>query len=222
MIGPVGRIAVYLEVGAKRTFANAVDWPGWSRHARAEADALEAVFDYAPRYARAVGAAAAFEPPSTLADLDVVERLEGDATTDFGAPSAWSTADLEPMDERAVARHGSLLSAAWSALNAAARAAEGKELATGPRGGGRSLAKIVDHVADAEIAYLSKLGSRRPPAGVDSREFVLEVLAARARDEEPSNPSRVAKRWPPRFFVRRAAWHALDHAWEIEDRVAEG
>jgi hypothetical protein len=23
----------------------------------------------------------------------------------------------------------------------------------------------------------------------------------------------------PRYFVRRAAWHILDHAWEIEDRI---
>ncbi|CAN5828742.1 hypothetical protein BH20CHL8_BH20CHL8_11020 [soil metagenome] len=25
--------------------------------------------------------------------------------------------------------------------------------------------------------------------------------------------------WTPRYFVRRAAWHVLDHAWEIEDRA---
>jgi hypothetical protein len=25
--------------------------------------------------------------------------------------------------------------------------------------------------------------------------------------------------WSPRYFARRAAWHVLDHAWEIEDRV---
>jgi len=26
-------------------------------------------------------------------------------------------------------------------------------------------------------------------------------------------------RWTPRRFVRRVAWHVLDHAWEIEDRL---
>ena len=30
---------------------------------------------------------------------------------------------------------------------------------------------------------------------------------------------RVAKPWSPRYAVRRAAWHVLDHAWEIEDRT---
>jgi hypothetical protein len=24
--------------------------------------------------------------------------------------------------------------------------------------------------------------------------------------------------WTPRFAVRRSAWHALDHAWELQDR----
>jgi hypothetical protein len=26
------------------------------------------------------------------------------------------------------------------------------------------------------------------------------------------------KDWPLRYAARRIAWHALDHAWEIEDR----
>jgi hypothetical protein len=25
-------------------------------------------------------------------------------------------------------------------------------------------------------------------------------------------------KWPPAYAARRIAWHALDHAWEIEDR----
>lgn len=25
--------------------------------------------------------------------------------------------------------------------------------------------------------------------------------------------------WPARYAARRIAWHALDHAWEIEDRT---
>jgi hypothetical protein len=24
--------------------------------------------------------------------------------------------------------------------------------------------------------------------------------------------------WPARYFVRRTAWHVLDHAWEMQDR----
>ena len=40
---------------------------------------------------------------------------------------------------------------------------------------------------------------------------------------EPSDGSPIAgKRWPLRYAARRIAWHALDHAWEIEDRSDPG
>ena len=42
---------VYLEVGAKRTFAMALDWPGWGRSGRTADEALEALADYVARYA---------------------------------------------------------------------------------------------------------------------------------------------------------------------------
>ena len=46
------------------------------------------------------------------------------------------------------------------------------------------------------------------------REDVLAVL------REPSDGSPIAgRKWPPRYAARRIAWHALDHAWEIEDRT---
>ncbi len=38
-------IEVYLEIGAKRTFANAVEWPGWSRAGRDEDAALQALVE---------------------------------------------------------------------------------------------------------------------------------------------------------------------------------
>jgi hypothetical protein len=34
----------------------------------------------------------------------------------------------------------------------------------------------------------------------------------------PAAGPRGGKIWSVRYFVRRTAWHALDHAWEIEDR----
>ena len=42
---------VYLEVGTKRVFACAVDWPGWCRSGRGEENALEALATAASRYA---------------------------------------------------------------------------------------------------------------------------------------------------------------------------
>ena len=40
-----------------------------------------------------------------------------------------------------------------------------------------------------------------------------------ASGEMPERGPRGGVLWKPRYFVRRAAWHALDHAWEIEDRL---
>ena len=93
-----------------------------------------------------------------LSDLRVVERLEGNATTDFGAPDAVPSSDLRPVDESQLKRWQAILTACWAAFDAAALAAAGKELRKGPRGGGRELEGIVRHVQGAGEAYLGKLG----------------------------------------------------------------
>jgi hypothetical protein len=103
-------------------------------------------------------------------------------------------------------------------LDRAAAAAEGQALTKGPRGGGRDLGKIVAHVREAEGGYLSALGSR-PPKDGETRGAIERVLRARARRDPPERVPRSGKLWSPRYFVRRTAWHALDHAWEIEDRL---
>ena len=84
-MGPA-KIPTYLEFGAKRTFAGAVEWPGWCRSGRDEPAALEVLYDSAPRYAKVLrGTRLGFEAPDGASAIRVVERLEGDATTDFGA-----------------------------------------------------------------------------------------------------------------------------------------
>ena len=68
-------IPVYLEIGQTRTFAAALDWPGWCRSGRDEASALQALYDYGPRYARALKTARlSFRPPSAVSDLIIVEQ----------------------------------------------------------------------------------------------------------------------------------------------------
>ena len=81
-------IKVYVEVGKKKTFASAMDWPGWSRGSRDEGAALGALFDYGPRYARVLaGTGVAFQAPADASAFEVIERHEGNSTTDFGAPA---------------------------------------------------------------------------------------------------------------------------------------
>ena len=211
------RYEVTVERGAKRVFAGANAWPGWCRGGRTEEAALEALLAYGPRYAKAVGRRRlGYVAPTDVDRFRVVERLTGNATTDFGAPGVAPRSDGRPVDEEEARRLAAIMKACWSALDRAAAAADGHALRTGPRGGGRQLAAIVEHVANAEVAYLSKLGAR-PPAR-DARATIVAVFASRARGELPERTPRSGVLWTPRYFMRRAAWHVLDHAWEIEDR----
>ena len=214
-----GRIPVYLEVSPKRTFAGAIEWPGWCRAGKTADDALEALVAYADRYASMIARSRlGFKAPGSIEDLEVVERLKGNATTEFGAPGVPPKADDRPLSEAELNRLTNILEASWRAFDRAAEGAVGVTLTKGPRGGGRDLPKIVGHVMGAEEGYLGALGSRRPPESGDLRKTVLKTLAARAQNKPLADPNKVKKLWSPRFYVRRSAWHALDHAWEIEDR----
>jgi hypothetical protein len=225
-MAPRKALRIYLERGDKRTFACALDWPGWCRSGRTDEDAVEALLAYGKRYARvARRAKVPFEAPEDGAAVDIVDRLKGGGGTDFGVPGAIPKADGAPVNSAELKRQSALLTASWAAFDSAARSARGRQLRKGPRGGGRDLAKMTGHVLEAEVAYLSLLGSRRPKGGKAAdqmsmvRAAVLGTLDAVVSGTPVADPSNTKRRWQPRYFVRRAAWHVLDHAWEIEDRV---
>ena len=227
MMRRTGTILVYLESVPRKAFAGAIDWPGWCRGARDEEAALAALASYVPRYATAIGGAAKGLPAAAdPSDLEVVGRLKGNAGTEFGVPSLPAPGDEEALAMPEAERLAAILEACWSAFDAAAKAAAGVELRKGPRGGGRDLPKIVLHVDEADGAYLRELGGRlardgAADAGKESarlRKAMLEAFVARVRGESPPPGRRTRPYWPPRYFIRRAAWHLLDHAWEIEDR----
>src|SRR6187431_444975 len=112
-MGPA-KIPTYLEIGAKRAFAGAVEWPGWCRSGRDEAAALEALQNSARRCAKVLrGTRLGFETPKDASALRVVERLHGDATTDFGAPSIAPKADARRIDDAELSRLSSILKACW-------------------------------------------------------------------------------------------------------------
>jgi hypothetical protein len=228
MIQHADKFEVYLEIGTKRTFAGATDWPGWCRSGRDENSALRALFDYGPRYARALNVAGLeFRTPVDEAVFMVSERLDGNGTTDFGAPGIPPACDQRAVDETELLRLRSLLMACWETFDNVVNAASGKALSRGPRGGGRELETIVQHVQDSQAAYLERIGGKLiKVAGEDpdqtlgrTRREVLNALGSAARGEVAAQGPRGGARWLPRYFVRRLAWHVLDHAWEIEDRA---
>ena len=210
---------VYIEAGAKKVFACALDWPGWARAGKTEEAALEALAAYADRYRPVPAEAGVRFPKSAGDDLEVVERLPGSSTTDFGSPAATATADLGPLTKAGAERLVALMGASWIVFDRVVAGAPA-ELRKGPRGGGRDRDKMVDHVLGAEVGYARKIGLKlgQPAVGdadaiAAGRAAILEVVRA-ARHPAPDRE----KAWPYRYAARRIAWHVLDHAWEMEDR----
>jgi hypothetical protein len=206
-------IRVYLEVGGKRTFASAADWPGWCRSGKGEHAALEALAAYAPRYA-VVAELAKIAVPAGVPAFEVVEGMPGNATTDYGAPGIPAKDESKPLTAQQASRMRDLLDACWTYLDQVVAKAP-PELRKGPRGGGRDRDVMFDHVLGAEMEYAKGIGVRlKQPSGRD--KAAVRAFRKAIRDGI-DNPIPDAK-WPVRYAVRRTAWHALDHAWEIEDR----
>jgi hypothetical protein len=222
-----GDLPIYIEVGTRRTFASAVEWPGWSRAGRDEHEAVAALAAYRDRYSAVVQPVTPkFTAPKDPTDYRIVKRLKGNAGTEFGIPSLGLPTDGEPIAAAELERLTRILEACWGAFDRTARSAKGLELRKGPRGGGRDLDKIAAHVVEAEGAYIAQLGARPPKAAsghairpTDLHDAMLTALHARARGLPVAEPRPTKKPWTPRYFVRRVAWHVLDHAWEIEDRA---
>ena len=209
-------VAISIESTPKKAFATAVDWPGWSRSGRTEARALEALDASAPRYGVvAAEAGEGFDP----GDFEVVVRAEGGSGTDFGVPSSITALDGRPVTSDEAARLARFVAAAWAVFDRVSSVAPG-ELRKGPRGGGRDRDKMIGHVIESDWYYAREVGIRNTQpdpsdhvAVAAMRASMLEILG------QPSDGSPLAgRKWPPRYAGRRIAWHALDHAWEIEDR----
>lgn len=213
-----GATEVTIEMGTKKVFASAVGWPGWCRSGKTEQLALESLSAYAVRYHDAARAAGVAFPSTAGGSFAVVEWLDGDGGTDFGVPGQVAAVDREPLSAAQAERLAKLVRGAWAVLDAVAATAP-ETLRKGPRGGGRDRDKIIDHVVESEASYGRMIDLKlKVPAPGDqaaieaNRDALAAAIAAGRRP--PENP----RRWPPRYAARRIAWHALDHAWEMEDR----
>ena len=213
------KVTVAIEAGDKKAFATAVDWPGWSRSGKSEELAIEALVAYADRYAPIARAAGeAFDPDRI--DVDVVEHTKGGGGTDFGVPSNVTDQDRRAVTSAGGERLAAIVESAWTTFDAVARKAP-EELRKGPRGGGRDTSKIIDHVIGSEQSYARSMGIKQKEFPTSDRgaltalrEAILETLRART-DGSPIDD----RKWTTRYAAHRIAWHALDHAWEIEDRT---
>ncbi|HKF85229.1 MAG TPA: hypothetical protein VKB30_05540 [Candidatus Limnocylindrales bacterium] len=209
------QLRLFVEETPKKVYVSALDWPGLSRGAKTEDQAVELLLAALPRYAKVARAAGERFDPTDL-DLEVTERAQGDAGTAWGIPSLVASVDREAVDAREARTLAAIVGASWAEFDAVAERAP-ESLRKGPRGGGRDRSKIVDHVNGADGGYAQAMGIKAKGDSAaqlaELRAAVLETLGT------PSDGSPIAgRKWPPRYAARRVAWHALDHAWEIEDR----
>jgi hypothetical protein len=217
---PKTRIDIGEEAGAKKAFAWAIDWPGWCRAGKTVELAREALVEYAPRYAKVVKLAKLDMPAAAVDLLKTVDSVTGGGGTEFGVPSEITKADRRRVTASEAERLAILVEAAWKVFDRVAAGAPA-ELRKGPRGGGRDRDKMIGHVIEADHAYAREIGIRLKEPKFGDRA-VVEAERAAVLDllRQPSDGSALADRkWTQRYAARRIAWHALDHAWEMEDRA---
>lgn len=124
------------------------------------------------------------------------------------------------MTEVECERKIALLRAAWTYFDDVASHVSA-ELREGPRGGGRDRDRIIRHVNGTEIQENGKkIGVRSSPDAWKDPETLRahrEGIVAGIREFNAIGPA-AGSWWTVQFFIRRSAWHMLDHAWEMEDR----
>ena len=215
------RLRVILEVGkSRRVVAGATDWPGLDRWGTSEADALDKLSSYLPRYAAVAeraGMAGAF---ASARDMEVVERVPGSSSTDFwGVAHVPSQIEREVLADADLERRLDLLRACWAFFDDTTEQVS-EELRPGSRGGGRSRDEIIRHVYLGEADQFSRKVEVRTPFDLvltpDGRAAHRRayVEAIRAYNVQ----RKAARSWPIQFLIRRTAHHVMDHAWELEDR----
>jgi len=210
---------IYVELGGKKAIVWSLEWPGWCRIRASEEAALQALIDYEVRYLLIAQRAGLDFAPG---DLEVIERLQGNANTAWGVPSVMASAESRPIDAATAQRNVALLRASWDILEEVV-ATSPQELRKGPRGGGRDRDEIRGHVIEAERAYARKIGVRFKPFEIDDKS-ALNAMRGEIADvlSKPSTGEPLVDGgWNASYAVRRMAWHVVDHIWEIEDRGVE-
>jgi hypothetical protein len=214
-------VRVILEVGKKRrVVAGAIDWPGLDRWGTSVEDALAKLSTYVPRYAGVAERAGMAKAFARSRELEVVERVPGSSSTDFwGIAHVPSQIEREVLSAADLERRLEVLQATWAYFDDVA-AHVSKDLRPGARSAGRTREEIVRHVYANEPEQMSRKVEIRTPKEVvltqkglaAHREAYLDAIRAYNGEGKP------ARTWPIQFLIRRTAHHAMDHAWEMEDR----
>jgi hypothetical protein len=214
------RVLVEEPTRGKRWVAVAADWPGLERGGKTEADAVEKIVRYVPRYLPVAKRVRLGSELATQTEPEIIGRYRGVGSTDFwGISFAPSPLDRGPYDPARFDRQVKLLRAAWAEFDETA-ARVSAELRPGVRGGGRPRDRIIRHVLLTEgddfskrVMVPSDLDDLLTPGGLaHHRDRFVKAMRAWYAEGKPLG------NWTIPYLLRHTAYHALDHAWEMQDR----
>ena len=209
------------ETGAKKTFVWALDWPGWCRGGKDAALAIDALIEHGPRYAL-VAREAGLELPD-VSPHDLVHgrrgarrerhRLRRPVRDHRRRPPAGLGGGGGAPGARSSRRRGRC-SSGWSRPRRSSCARDRAAAAgTATRSSRTSTRPTTPTPGHGDQGRGARSRPTRPRS-TTMRQAMLDAIGV------PSDGSPIAgRKWPPRYAARRIAWHALDHAWEIEDRT---
>jgi hypothetical protein len=210
----------------KRSVAFGIDWPGWSRGAKSAELAVETLESYRERYRPVAGLAGIASEFDTTGPLEIVEDKVGTGSTDFwGISFSPSATEQGPMSEAELERGITLLRACWTFFDSIG-ARVSPEMRKGPRGGGRDRDQIIRHAIRTESEYFARqVGLRIPECAALTSEGLRQHREAYVTAMRAYNAGEITRRmrsWTLPFLIRHSAFHALDHAWEMEDKDLSG
>jgi predicted RNase H-like HicB family nuclease len=141
--------------------------------------------------------------------------------------NAFFAPDAQPVDDDELDWGLALLAWAYEDLMRLVRAAPPSALDAVSASGGRTPRQILDHVAQMQLWYVSRLDAspvptaigQLPGAPIERLERVYAACADRLRATTDQQRVQVlqhqGERWSLRKVLRRGVWHVRDHTAEI-------
>jgi len=218
------RVLIEEPTRGKRWVAVAADWPGFERGGKTEDEAVEKLVRYVARYLPIAKRVRLGSELESQTDVEIIGRYQGTGSTDFwGISFAPSPLDHEPYDAHTFDRQVRLLRSAWTEFDETA-ARVSADLRPGPRGGGRSRDRIIQHVTGQEGGDFSRrvgvpadYGDLPTPAELTvHRDRFVDAMRAWYEEGKPLG------KWTIPYLLRHSAYHVLDHTWEMQDRDLTG
>jgi hypothetical protein len=138
--------------------------------------------------------------------------------------NAWFQDDWRPLSATEIERGIELLGLTRKDLLSSVHGLDEDKLNAKPAAGGWSIARILNHIGNADWWYLDRLGLAFPRDDMPSdkihrlkktRDHFVALLPSLAGSNQVVGID--GEFWSPRKLLRRAVWHERDHTFHIQE-----